>query len=103
MVRNGLIEKADVAILGDKIERVAADIQPADNDKVYVNEINTIPGSLSFYLWEATGVPYKELIDKLISLAFARERQRENTMFTVDTNILNESSFGSKGAKGKLG
>lgn len=75
----------------------------ADNDKVYVNEINTIPGSLSFYLWEATGVPYKELIDRLISLAFARERQRENTMFTVDTNILNESSFGSKGAKGKLG
>ena len=35
MVRNGLIEKTDVAILGDKIERVAADIQPADNDKVY--------------------------------------------------------------------
>ena len=35
MVRNGLIEKIDVAILGDKIERVAADIQPADNDKVY--------------------------------------------------------------------
>ncbi|MBR5492591.1 MAG: dihydroorotase [Alistipes sp.] len=35
VVRNGLIEKADVAILGDKIERVAADIQPADNDKVY--------------------------------------------------------------------
>lgn len=35
MVRNGLTEKADVAILGDKIERIAADIQPADNDKVY--------------------------------------------------------------------
>jgi dihydroorotase len=35
VVRNGLIEKADVAILGDKIERVAADILPADNDKVY--------------------------------------------------------------------
>ena len=34
-MRNGLIEKADIAILGDKIERVAADIQPADNDKVY--------------------------------------------------------------------
>lgn len=34
-MRNGLIEKIDVAILGDKIERVAADIQPADNDKVY--------------------------------------------------------------------
>ena len=34
-MRNGLIEKTDVAILGDKIERIAADIQPADNDKVY--------------------------------------------------------------------
>ena len=34
-MRNGLIEKTDVAILGDKIECVAADIQPADNDKVY--------------------------------------------------------------------
>lgn len=85
------------------VARIDFLMDSADNDKVYVNEINTIPGSLSFYLWEATGVPYKELIDKLISLAFARERQRENTMFTVDTNILNESSFGSKGAKGKLG
>ena len=35
MVRNGLIEKTDVAILGDKIVRIAADIQPADNDKIY--------------------------------------------------------------------
>ena len=35
VVRNGLTEKADVAILGDKIERIAADIQPADNDKIY--------------------------------------------------------------------
>ena len=34
-MRNGMIEKADVAILGDKIERIAADIQPADDDKVY--------------------------------------------------------------------
>lgn len=85
------------------VARIDFLMDSADNDKVYVNEINTIPGSLSFYLWEATGVPYKELIDRLISLAFARERQRENTMFTVDTNILNESSFGSKGAKGKLG
>ena len=85
------------------VARIDFLMDSADNDKVYVNEINTIPGSLSFYLWEATGVPYKELIDRLISLAFARERQRENTMFTVDTNILNESSFGSKGTKGKLG
>ncbi len=70
--------------------------------KVYVNEINTIPGSLSFYLWEATDLKYKDMIDKLISLAFKRQRERENTMFTIDTNILNESSFGQKGSKGKI-
>ena len=34
-MRNGLTERADIAILGDKIERIAADIQPADNDKIY--------------------------------------------------------------------
>ena len=74
----------------------------ADNNKVYVNEINTIPGSLSFYLWEAAGVKYKDLIDRLISLAFKRQRERENLMFTVNTNILNESSFGSKSKVGKI-
>ncbi len=73
-----------------------------NDDKVYVNEINTIPGSLSFYLWEATDMKYPELIDRLISLAFKRQRDRENLMFTIDTNILNESSFGAKGSKGKI-
>ncbi len=77
-------------------------IDTANNDKVYVNEINTIPGSLSFYLWEAAGVKYPKLLDRLISLAFKRRRERENLMFTIDTNILNESSFGAKGSKGKI-
>ena len=74
----------------------------ADGDKVYVNEINTIPGSLSFYLWEEGGIKYPELIDRLISLAFKRQRERDNLMFTVNTNILNESSFGSKSKLGKI-
>ena len=71
-----------------------------DNGKVYANEINTIPGSLSFYLWEATGIKYKDLLDELISLAFRRQRNRENLTFSIDTNILSGVSFGSKGAKG---
>ncbi|MBR5012218.1 MAG: D-alanine--D-alanine ligase, partial [Clostridia bacterium] len=73
-----------------------------DNDtgKVYANEINTIPGSLSFYLWEATGLNYTDMIDKLVSLAFRRQRNRDNLTFTIDTNILSGVSFGSKGAKG---
>ena len=71
-----------------------------DTDTVYANEINTIPGSLAFYLWEASGVKYPELCDRLIELAFRRQRNRENLTFTIDTNILSGVSFGSKGSKG---
>ncbi len=70
------------------------------SDTVYANEINTIPGSLAFYLWEATGVKYSELIDRMIDLAFRRQRGRENITYTIDTNILSGVSFGTKGAKG---
>ena len=69
------------------------------NDKtkeVDVNEINTIPGSLAFYLWEAKGVSYKELINRLVSLAFKRQRVKENLSFTIDTNILNGNFGGIK-------
>lgn len=71
-----------------------------DTGKLYFNEINTIPGSLAFYLWEPVGVPYKELLDRMIQLAFKRVRTEQNLTFTFDTNILNTASFGgSKGAK----
>lgn len=71
-----------------------------DNGKLYFNEINTIPGSLAFYLWEPIGVPYKELLDRMIGLALKRERTEKNLTFTFDTNILNQSGFGGqKGSK----
>ena len=71
-----------------------------ETDTVYANEINTIPGSLAFYLWEATGVKYTELLSRLVDLAFKRQRGRQNITYTIDTNILSGVSFGSKGAKG---
>lgn len=71
-----------------------------ESDKVYANEVNTIPGSLAFYLWDATGIKYPQLIGRLIELAFKRQRNRENLTFTIDTNILSGVSFGAKGAKG---
>lgn len=70
-----------------------------DNDKVYVNEINTIPGSLAFYLWEASGLPYSELLDRIIDLGFKRSRTRSNLMFTIETNLLSLGG-GLGGAKG---
>ncbi len=58
------------------------------NDNLYVNELNTIPGSLSFYLWEATGLKFENLLDELVSLAFKRERMQQALNFSFDTNIL---------------
>ena len=73
-----------------------------EEDKVYINEINTIPGSLSFYLWEPKGVAYKELLDKLISLALDRSRRQSQLTYTFDTNVFAMGSGfgGAKGAKG---
>ena len=69
--------------------------------RIYLNEINTIPGSLAFYLWEPVGVPYRELLDRLISLALKRSRENEKLMFSFETNVLAGVSLGgSKGAKG---
>lgn len=69
-------------------------------EEIWLNEINTIPGSLSFYLWEPTGMKYTELLDKLISLALKRFRTNERINYSYDTNILSQcKAFGSKGSK----
>ena len=59
-----------------------------EQPKLYVNEINTLPGftSISMYpkLWEASGIPYPELIDRLIELALERYAEKERTQITND-------------------
>lgn len=67
---------------------------------IYVNEINTIPGSLSFYLWEASGIKFDELMDRLVQLALKRKREMGQKTVSYDQNIF---SLG-KGIKGgKMG
>ena len=61
---------------------------------LWFNEINTIPGSLSFYLWEPTGLPYTKLLDEMIRLAFRRQRTKEDLNFSFDTNVLANANFG---------
>lgn len=75
------------------------------NDKtgeIWLNEINTIPGSLAFYLWEPKGVKYAKLLDRMISLARKRDRQNGNITYAFDTNVLQGVKLGggSKGSKG---
>ncbi len=72
-------------------------------NSIYVNEINTIPGSLSFYLWEPLGISYTKLIDKLIQLCLKREREEKNLLNSFNTNVLSLCSSGSlNGAKNKV-
>ena len=68
-------------------------------DKVYVNEINTIPGALSYYLWEATGKSFEKELDEIIEIAIKRHRDKEKLTFSYDQNIL-AMQGGVKGAKG---
>lgn len=71
-----------------------------DTDQVYVNEINPIPGSLAFYLWEALDKPYSELLDDMVGLALKREREEKNTLTSFDSNILQNANLsGAKGVK----
>lgn len=73
----------------------------AETGEFWLNEINTIPGSLSFYLWEPLGVKYTELLDRMIALAFKRKRRTEDITYSFDTNVLANANFGgAKGAKG---
>jgi D-alanine-D-alanine ligase len=67
--------------------------------EVYVNEINTIPGSLAFYLWEPVGINYRELLDKLIQFALSNHEDQNKNIYTFDTELLLKASSG--GAKGK--
>ena len=69
--------------------------------KIYINETNTIPGSLSFYLWEATNKPYKQLLDEMINIAIKTYKRKKRKVFSFETNILSNFN-GLKGSKGKL-
>ena len=67
---------------------------------VWVNEINTIPGSLAFYLWEATGLKYRDMLDEVINLGLKRCREEASVTYSFDTNVLSGIKLG--GSKGKL-
>jgi len=56
--------------------------------KIFINELNTIPGftSISMYpkMWEASGLPYPKLIDRLIELAFEMHREKARTKYSIE-------------------
>lgn len=83
------------------VSRVDVIIDRKSRD-IYVNEINTIPGSLSFYLWEATGISFDKLMDKLVQLALKRKRESALKTVSYDQNIFSLGGGVKGGTKGKL-
>lgn len=61
--------------------------------KVYINEINTIPGSFSFYLWEPVGIKFSELIDIIIEDAFSSNRSKSENLLVYNSDILKNLSI----------
>ena len=73
------------------------------SEKLFITEINTIPGSLAFYLWEKDGISYRELIDRMIACAEKAHEDRNKTNYAYTSDILKGANFGAKGAKGTKG
>ncbi|MBQ4634693.1 MAG: D-alanine--D-alanine ligase [Bacilli bacterium] len=69
---------------------------------IYVNEPNTIPGSLSYYLWDKTNKSYEELLDEIITLSLRRYKQESKKTRSFESNILSNYQ-GVKGVKGLKG
>ena len=66
-----------------------------ETGEVYVNEINSIPGSLAFYLWSEVGIDFSRECDELIQNALKMYREKQKKTYSFDTNIL--SSFKKRG------
>ena len=75
----------------------------AASDGLYITEINTIPGSLAFYLWEACGMPYSRLIDEMVRCAMEAQKDKADSNYAYSSDILSNISLGGKaGSKAGL-
>ena len=70
-----------------------------ENDVLYVNEPNTIPGSLAFYLWKECGIDFPKLVDKMVESALRAHADKNTSVYAFDSTILQKVTAGSKGAK----
>jgi D-alanine-D-alanine ligase len=74
-------------------------VQP-ETGKVYFNEINTIPGSFSFYLWQHSGMSFEVLLNQLIDIALDERRRKNGRIRSYETNLLSKkAATGIKGMK----
>ena len=70
-----------------------------EHDMLYVNEPNTIPGSLAFYLWKECGVSFAQLVDKMVEDALRAHADAGASVYAYDSSILQKVAAGAKGSK----
>lgn len=70
-----------------------------ENDMLYVNEPNTIPGSLAFYLWQECGVSFGKLVEIMVEDALRAHADKNTNVFAFDSTILQKVAAGAKGSK----
>lgn len=63
-----------------------------EDEALYLNEPNSIPGSLAFYLWEASGIPFDALVERLMAIALERHQSRTQTQFSFEVNLLRQKA-----------
>ena len=85
--------KAFKAIDCSGVARVDAFVNESSGE-TWVNEINTIPGSFSFYLWEASGLSFKDLMERLIAIARSSFHTKSQLLFTFETELLDRGEGG---------
>lgn len=89
-----LAKKAFTTIDARGVSRI--DFLLDENNNIFINEINTLPGSMSFYLWEGKDYPFIKLIDKLISIAIKVYEDKKENVYSFESNLFNRIQYGSK-------
>lgn len=90
---------AYVALAQRGVVRVDLMIDQQDGE-IYINEVNSIPGSLAFYLWAEDGLSFGEMIDKMVEGALLDHAERNRSVYAYDSKILQSFAGGTKGGKG---
>lgn len=89
----------DIFKLLDCCGTVRVDFILDQNDMLFVNEPNTIPGSLAFYLWKTSGLDFPKLIEKMVEDALRAHADKNSSVFAYDSSILKKVAAGTKGSK----
>ncbi|GIL13425.1 MAG: D-alanine--D-alanine ligase [Chloroflexota bacterium] len=91
------------AVDGRGTARVDFLVRPEEK-AIYVNELNTMPGSLAFYLWQEDGLSPQQVVDKLVELAREAHAEKRRSTYNYQTNLLEVAAQrGLKGVKGAKG